>query len=158
MIPDFHMYHGAVLSVLSSERPYTAINKLPDSSQGEYQINHDLGLYIKHGTLSEDAWTFNFHPEHQETVRRMFNHYNERILIALVCVRDSQKCEIDGVCLLDFGEYASVLGRDCLNQKNLKVNRPTGGSYWISGPEGTYKKSIAQSRFPKTIIDTITQN
>ena len=158
MISDFHKYHGAVLSVLSSTRPHTAINKLDDSSQGEYQINHNLGLYIKHATSDNNYWVFNFQPEHQYEIRRMFDRYHQSIVLALVCVSSTEREDtIDGVCLIEYGEYAAVISPDTRSQKAIRVERPDGGSYWVSGPSGSLSGAIRQNRFPQRIIELMTQ-
>lgn len=149
---EFRKYHGAVLSVLASTKPYITFNKLEGFSQGEYQINPNNGLYIKHATSGENTWLFNFQPGHQDEVRHLSIKYREKILIALVCVNTAdEKDIIDGVCLIDFVEFSRVTHPDSNCQKTITVRRD-GGSYWVSGTSGSLPMAVAKNRFPEKII------
>ncbi|MCO5387811.1 MAG: hypothetical protein NHB14_20810 [Desulfosporosinus sp.] len=155
MYADFFKYHGAVLLALASTKPYPAVNKLEGTPKGEYQINPNLGLYIKHSISAKKTWTFNFQPTHQDAVKLMAVKYHEKIFIALVCVsKVGGKEIIDGVCLLSYVEFLRVAHPDSSGQKSLTVRRD-GGSYWVSGPAGKLPGAVAQIRFPQNITELI---
>lgn len=145
MIDNYHLYHGAALSIVTEAQRFGSIARINDLPLGAYAINHDIGIFIKHTTNDRSPWHFNFHPEHQTAVRRLFDKYDDRAYVVLVCGKA-------GICVLKYGEYAAVLDENFTDQENLTVSRPSGGSFRISGALGKYKKAIALNRFPRILF------
>lgn len=143
-IPDFHFYHGAAISQIVALGTFTGLARFEGGSAA-YAINHDIGLYIKHSTLKNGPWQFNFSAEHQEVVKNLFRRYAAKTFIALVC------CKV-GVCLIEYGEYAEVLDENFEEQEILTVNRPRGGSFRVHGAAGFLTRTIPLNRFPEYIF------
>jgi hypothetical protein len=140
-IPDYHFYHGAALSLIVAQGEFTGLAKMPALGTAAYAVNHDIGVYIKHTTNSLSPWQFNFKPEHQTAIRDLFKKYSEKTFIALVCGRE-------GVCIIEYGEYASVIDENFDEQEMLSVERPGGGGFRVQGGAGKLPKIVPVNRFP----------
>jgi len=146
MIPEYQFYHGAALSVLVSRREFTGLSRIVDLGSA-YAVNNTLGLYIKHATKSDSPWQFTFTPDNQQEIRKLFQRFDEKTFVALVC---GQR----GICLLTFGEYAATLPEDFNSQKVLIVRRPSGGGFRVSGSAGRRMRGvISLSRYPEGLFN-----
>jgi len=143
-IRKYHFYHGAVFSMIVKEAKFTAINRHHRINGNNYVINGDTGLHSKYS--SEQApWHFTFTGEHQVEIRRLFDMYRDKTYVALIC-------GIDGVCLLRYGEYASVIDENFSEQEQITVERPPRGSFRVSGSRGVFPRRIRLSRFPDELF------
>lgn len=88
MIPEYYLYHGAVLAGLLSGTGQAVTVRSPESQRpAEYVLNEKIGLYIKHATQRLRPWHFGFTPENIEAIRAL----NERVphsFLILVCNQD----------------------------------------------------------------------
>jgi hypothetical protein len=144
MISEYHFYHGAALSILVSRTEFTGLSRIPDLGSA-YAVNNAVGLYIKHASRANGPWQFTFAPDHQREVRELFQKFNGKTFIALVCGRR-------GICLLEYGEYAATLPEVFKNQRVLIVRRPSGGGFRVSGGAGKLKGVISSSRYPNGLF------
>jgi hypothetical protein len=145
-IPEYHFYHGAALSLIVSTGNFTGLSRVQGIRASAYAINNSIGILIKHTTNDISPWQFNFMPDHQETARTLFRTYNDKAFIALVCGKV-------GVCLLKYGEYASVIDENFREQENLTVERPDGGGFRVRGAGGRFPGVIPLNRFPTYIFE-----
>ncbi|MBI4797068.1 MAG: hypothetical protein HY790_14735 [Deltaproteobacteria bacterium] len=145
-ISDYHFYHGAALSLIVSRGEFTGLARIKDAGSAAFAVNHDIAVYVKHATNSSSPWQFNFHPEHQEAIRNLFNKYKEKTFIALVCGKV-------GVCLLEYGEYAAVIDENFKEQEGLYVEKPEGGGFRVQGGSGKLNKVMPLNRFPIYIFE-----
>ncbi len=144
-ISDYHFYHGAALSLIVSEGQFTGLARIEDTAGVAYAVNHDIGLYMKHSTMEESPWQFTFTPEHQQSMRRLYERYRERAFVGLVCGRV-------GVCLLTYGEYAAIIDENFADQKALTVSRPEGGGFRVRGANGDLGRVVPLTHFPRGIF------
>ncbi|MCJ7577199.1 MAG: hypothetical protein MUO91_01980 [candidate division Zixibacteria bacterium] len=139
MIPEFHFYHGVALSKLVSHNQFTGLTRITNPGSA-YAVNNAFGLHIKHSTKPKGPWQFTFTPDQQEEIRKLFQRFNEKTFIVLVCGKV-------GICLLKYGEYADTLQEDFRNQKVLMVSRRSGGGFRVSGSV-RMKGVVPLNRYP----------
>ena len=144
-IAEYHFYHGAALSVLVSRIEFTGLSRITDIGPA-YAVNNVIGLYIKHSTIKLSPWQFTFTQDHQSEIRKLFQRFDDRTFIGLVCGNS-------GICLLKYGEYANTLEEDFNNQKTLTVRRPAGGGFRVVGSAKKLKGVISLSRFPEALFE-----
>jgi hypothetical protein len=145
-IPDYHLYEGAVLSLIAARGEFTGLTRFTELQGHAFAINHDIGIYVKHSTKSDSPWLFNFLPDHQGAIRKLFDKYRgEKTFVALVC-------EKVGVCLLKYGEYAGALDENFRKQATITVQRPRGGGFRVHGAAGKVAKVVPLNAFPEDIF------
>jgi len=144
-IPEYHFYHGAALSLIVSQGQFTGLARMPELGKAAYAVNHDTGIYIKHATTSSSPWQFIFKPDHQEAIRGLYKKYSDKTFIALVC-------EKEGVCLLTYGQYASVINENFKTDEGVSVERPGGGGFRVQGRAGKLNYVIRLNQFPADIF------
>ena len=144
-IAEYHFYHGAAMSLIAARGEFTGLTRISSLGTCAYAVNHDTAIYLKHTTNSNSPWYFTFLPEHQEAVRKLFQRYEDKALIALVCGDV-------GVCLLTYGEYAAALDENFKEAEALTVERPGGGGFRVRGAAGKVKGVVPLSRFPQSLF------
>lgn len=141
-------YHGAVLAELSENEHFTSINKVPNlDSVHAYQLNHNIGVFIKHLTTGGNSWRFTFPPGHQHNVRRLCDIYGpERTFLIFVCG------EI-GFCIITFGVFAACFDLNHRDNEWFEVYREGGSSFRVRGALGDHKKKVPLSAFPRVLFE-----
>jgi hypothetical protein len=144
-IDTYHYYHGAALALIAENSSFTSINKFPGiNSHSAYLLNHNVALYIKHSTMDGSRWRFNFTPDHQQLIRKLFDNLGDRTFIVLVCN--------NLVCLLTYGEYKTCLDENFQENEWLEVWRPEGGGFRVRGANGELGNIIPINRFPNHLF------
>lgn len=145
-IPEYHYYHGAALSLITEQGKFTGLARTPALGSGAYAVNHDIGVFIKHTTKGKSPFHFTFAPEHQESIRKIFDRFGSKAFVLLVCGEE-------GICALTYGEYATVIKEDFKTQDSLTVERPGRGGFRVKGANGRLPKVIPVSRFPSIVFE-----
>lgn len=147
-IPQKSFYHGAVLAEITEDRHFTSINKVPSlNSSSAYQINHNIGVYIKYTTITNSgSWRFTFAADHQDEIRRLFEFFRDNTFIVFVC-------ENEGICIVDFGVFASCIDLNHTDSEWIEIYRPEGGSFRIRGANGEHQRAIPLSAFPRKLFE-----
>lgn len=145
-IDEYHRYHGAALSQVAEHPDFSSVNKVVGmDSRSVYQINHNIGMYVKHSTLENNEWRFTFAPTHQEEVRQLFVRFPDRTFVVLVCG--------DEICCLTYGEYAACIDENFDESEWLEIWRPEGGRFRVRGACGELPRKIPLNRFPGFLFD-----
>jgi len=110
-VHDDHMYHGAALIQIAEHEQFTAINAL--KIQGEvipvaYRINDDIAVYLKYASKPSankfKEYPFTFKEDQLEELESIFEA-NQKLFIALVCVKD--RC----ICCISYDQLKDLLQR-----------------------------------------------
>ncbi|MDY4282681.1 hypothetical protein [Xanthomonas sp. LF06-19] len=120
MIPDYHLYHGAVLASLVSGtgHPLTITSPQASGRAAEYIINNHIALYLKHATQRLRPWHFGFTPDNIKSITLLKEKYEKSFLVLI--------CRQDGLIAVDL--------------QTIINNIAPSGSLWIRADRGKRKK------------------
>ena len=106
-----------------------------------------VAIYVKHTKKNRSPWMFTFNQEHQEEVEVLQNLF-KCVFVLFVCGRD-------GIAGLSYEELKVVLDEEYEEVEGVSVKRKIGGNYWVSGRDGSLKKSITRSHFLEIIFNSL---
>lgn len=162
-IHDDHMYHGAALIQIAEHAQFTAINSLTLKNKiipSAYKINNHLAVYLKYAVEAHDPYNeyvFTFKLQHLKTIRAIAAGL-DRMVIALVCVKDREVCAItaDDLSAMISERQKAYGGQE--DQYTLLVTAEKGKSLraYMNEP-GTKGKSlkkqiISRNAFPSIVF------
>ena len=139
-----NFYHGAALAKLVSSAEFTVLSRDDSFGRGGYRVNQTIGLFIKYSTHNS-SWQFTFQAEHQHSLREMLRLFPNKTYIALVC---GEK----GICLLSYGDYATVINENFTTQESITVDRPPRGCFRVRGSQGELDHTIPENRYPTDLF------
>lgn len=127
MIAEYKLYHGAVLAELVHRCPDPLqIDELDEIGRlSSYILDSTVGLQIKHSTARLRPWQFTFTRQNISELldlRHSFSH----VFIVLVC-------NTDGMVCLTLADFLKVMGSGESEQIWIRVDRPRGKWYEVSG-------------------------
>ena len=127
MIPDYKLYHGAVLAELVDEAKCTlSIAELREEGRlSSYVLNDRVGLYVKHSGTCMPPWQFTFTEGNSLTLREL-QRQSATVFVVLVCW-------LDGMVCLSFDELAMILNSAGTQQEWVRVERRKNEWYGVSG-------------------------
>lgn len=130
MIPDYKLYHGAVLAeIIDRHTRAVTIGELVEEGRlSSYILNGKVGLQIKHSTQRLHPWQFTFTKSNMRELLDLQQNY-EAVFIALVC-------HTDGMVCLTLDELTEVLVAGESEQAWVRVDRRKGEWYSVSGGGG----------------------
>lgn len=137
MIPDYKLYHGAVLiDLLRGFRGDLAITERGEEGRlCSYILNNCVALHIKHSQQRLNPWQFTFTKANVKEIFTLCDGYRS-VFAALVC-------RTDGIVVLSADELTSLLGAKQSDQAWIRVSRRRREWYTVSGGSGElpYKKA-----------------
>lgn len=127
MIPEYKLYHGAVLAdlvhVLTEE---VSIHELDEVGRlSSYILNGAIGLQIKHSSHRLHPWSFTFTRQNLEELHLLGSKF-PCVYVVFVCHQDGMVC-VNGDDLL------SILETGESDQAWVKVDRRRGQWYAVWG-------------------------
>jgi hypothetical protein len=130
MIPEYKLYHGAVLAELIDKLVVDiSIGELrEDGRLSAYILNRQYGLYVKHSAQRMGPWQFTFSTANAHDLLQLRLRCDE-VYVVLVCW-------VDGMVCLDLSEVANLLGMGNTDQAWIRAERLRGRSYSVSGSGG----------------------
>ena len=130
MIPDYKLYHGAVLAdIVDRCDGSVAIRECVDQGRLlNYVLDDRIGLQIKYSTARLGPWSFSFPAAHVAQLRDLLAVYPQNFVVLV--------CSMDG--------FASIPGHLALSALNcpeggnswLRVTRKKREMYRVFGPDG----------------------
>lgn len=105
-IDDDHLFHGAALIQIAEDPHFTAINTLQykgKSCKVAYRINDTIAVYLKYASTplkSTNEFQFVFTTSQLRELEGIAQ-VEEKLFLALVCVKDREICGIPYSLLLD---------------------------------------------------------
>jgi hypothetical protein len=149
VIPEYKLYHGAVLSELvdRSESSIT-IQAYQDSGRLlNYVISGAVGLQIRHATQRLRPWQFTFTAANLDALFDLNNKW-ELAFLALVC-------NTDGIVCVPIGNVLPSLATAIGSQAWLRADRQRGRWYRLYGPAGEFPTKFPSGVHP--IIESLGQ-
>jgi hypothetical protein len=132
MIPEYKLYHGAVLADIVDrfDGPVTFRESVDPGRLFNYVVNDLVGLQIKYATARLRPWRFSYPQAHIDQLRGLLAEYPHTFVV-LVCRTDGFVC-IPGAALLPF--LLKAEGADAW----LRVDRKKREMYRVFGPPGGF--------------------
>jgi hypothetical protein len=138
MIHEFKAYHGSAFLELidDSTTPISVLR--PDLNKNSlYELNGEIGLYLKHSVKRVSPWRFTFQPEHVEDLSLMKEKYNHNFLI-LICGRNS-------IAVINSDEFSTLLPVDEALQSWISVRTGHNRMLQIEGSSGSLSRKIRRT-------------
>lgn len=136
MIPDYKLYHGAVLAELVHQLDSPVlIDELEENGRlSSYVLNSNVGVYIKHSGQRIRPWQFTFTPDNLAEIAELHQRLGS-IFVAFVGPTMGMLC-------LTWSELLSVMDVGGSGQAWIRIDRPRGKQYSVFGTKGAlaYKK------------------
>lgn len=130
MIPEYKLYHGAVLAELVDVlvQPVAIEELVEDGRLTSYVLDGKIGLHIKHSTRRLNPWQFTFTPANaQELGLLQMTHADSFVVLV---------CHTDGMVCLTVDEVVSLLTFGAGDQASVRVSRQRNELYEVSSGTG----------------------
>lgn len=127
MIPEYKLYHGAVLAELVHELsvPVT-VDELSEAGRlSSYILNGHIGLQIKHSGQRLHPWPFTFTRQNFSELLAL-RQTCDQVYLVLVC-------HTDGMVCLTLDEVAALITVADSEQAWLRIDRRRGQWYTVNG-------------------------
>jgi hypothetical protein len=130
MIPDYKLYHGAVLAdIVDRFEGAVAIAERVDAGRLlNYVLNDRIGIQIKYATAKLRPWLFSFPSTHIEQIHELMSDYPVSFVVLV--------CRTDGVACIPSTEAVRLLSRDTNGVSWLRLDRRKREMYRVFGPQG----------------------
>jgi hypothetical protein len=147
MIPEYKLYHGAVLCELIDIADVDiSIGELKEDGRlSSYSLNQCVGLHIKHSTKRLPPWQFTVTKANLVDLVQLRRRYRS-VYIALVC-------DTDGIVAITVDEAVHMVAESESEQAWLRVSRSRGRWYSVTGNGAEHP--IKRSRGIGAIIETL---
>lgn len=130
MIPEYKLYHGAVLAELvhRCDKSILIDELIEEGRLTSYILDNRIGLQIKHSTQRLHPWQFTFTKSNIIELLALQQKYSD-VYIAFVC-------HTDGIACLSVDEVSSVITTGENDQAWIRIDRRKGEWYGVSGGAG----------------------
>jgi len=134
MIPDYKLYHGAVLAdIVDRARGPVIVEEVHEEGRLlNYVLNRRLGLQIRFSTQRIRPWAFTFTPQHVQSLQNLKDTFGAAFL-ALVCGQD-------GFVTIEANDVLPSLLGTGERQSWLRVDRRRRELYKIAGSLGDFPR------------------
>ena len=146
-VKEQEFYHGAVLNRLFKTKKSLNISVFPNNTNCAYVINKKVGIYIKFSGKKISPWRFSFY-KHQQDDLQIMKNLLPHVFLILVCWHD-------GIIAINFKDLKKVLDHVHDDVEWLSASRLKREKYSIKGSDGKLKFKIAESDYPKKILELI---
>lgn len=132
MIPDYKLYHGAVLADIVDRVPggVTFCERVDSGRLLNYVVDGRVGLQIKYATARLRPWKFSFPESHIEDLRDLLADYPQTFVVLV--------CRMDGLVCVPAHELVPFLTSSSDTQSWLRVDRKKREMYRLHGPQGEF--------------------
>ena len=145
MIPEYKLFHGAVLAELVDVSAYAiSFDELSEPGRlTSYLLNEKIGLHIKHSTSRLPPWQFTLTQSNIEECEILASGLTE-VYLAFVC-------HTDGIVVLNFQELKHLFSGNVSDQMWIKISR--GRKKWYSVSASASRYVVKKPQGVKEIID-----
>lgn len=133
MIPEYHLYHGALLASLVSGTGQSVTITSPSSARpAEYILNGFIGLHVKHATQRLRPWHFSFTPDNVASIRSLKSQFDVSFLILI--------CRQDGMLAVDL--QLAIDNISASDSPWIRADREKRKHYRLHGPMGEFPRKF----------------
>jgi len=138
-------FHGAALMRIIRHELFKTVVVYGEKGCS-YAVNETAGVYMKYSKRGASNWRFTFFKEHVDEITEMIERLGE-VYIAFICNED-------GICCLDWSEFATVISPESkLYPKWVGISRKKGEKYSVWGSDGELSHKVGNSDFPRKILE-----
>lgn len=129
MIPEYKLYHGAVLAdIVDRCDGSVSIRECIDPGRLlNYVLDERIGVQIKYSTARLRPWAFSFPSNHIGQLRRLHESFSQTFVVLI--------CSVDGLATIPGKTVLDAL-RGCKSGGWLRATRKKREMYQVFGPEG----------------------
>lgn len=134
MIPEYKLYHGAVLADLvhGLTQPVSIDELAEEGRLSSYVIDGSIGLHIKHSSHRLHPWSFTFTKQNLSELLTLRAKYAAVYLVFV--------CHTDGMVCLKVDDAIHLLDPGASEQAWLRIDRRKRKWYDVSGSGGELGK------------------
>lgn len=131
MIPDYKLYHGAVLAdILTMHGGTVSVRPLEEGGRLlNYVLNEQVGLQVKYATQRLRPWPFSFSASHVASLSTLASTYKASFVVLV--------CHKDGMAAISAVDVIACL-EPSAEQGWLRVERKKHEMYRVHGPAGEF--------------------
>jgi len=132
MIPEYKLFHGAVLAEIISDygRRLTIDLAQDDHRLLNYMLNDKIGIQIKYATQRLHPWHFTFPPDHVQSLMNL-QSISSAVFLILVC-------NTEGIVAVRAEEVIPSLKAANGEQSWLRADRKKREMFRLYGPNGEF--------------------
>lgn len=132
MIPDYKLYHGAVLAdIVDRFNGPVSFKEVVDPGRLlNYVVNDVVGLQIRYSTARLRPWGFSFSQAHLNQLRSLLQIYPATFAVLV--------CHTDGFVTIGAEQLLASCRNDGDGQAWFRVNRKKREMYQLFGPAGEF--------------------
>jgi hypothetical protein len=129
MIPEYKLYHGAVLAELIDEFPGSVtIEEWPEKGRiSSYVLNGRVGLHVKHSSSRMRPWMFTVTPANFEDLEQLRQRCDQLFVVLI--------CWLDGMVCINDTEFQAIISEQP-GRTWLRAERKRRELYTVSGAQG----------------------
>lgn len=129
MIPEYKLYHGAVLAdIVDRCDGSVSIRECIDPGRLlNYVLDERIGVQIKYSTARLRPWTFSFPSNHIRQLQRLHESFPQTFVVLI--------CSVDGLATIPGKTVLDAL-KGCKSGGWLRATRKKREMYQVFGPEG----------------------
>jgi len=142
---DILFFHGAAVMRIIRHELFRTVEVYEEKSCC-YLVNETAGVYMKYSKRGSTNWRFTFLKEHVDDITEMRERLGE-VYVTFICNED-------GICCLDWSEFATVISPESkLYPKWVAVSRKKGEKYSVRGSDGELKPKVGNTDFPRKVLE-----
>lgn len=150
MIPDYKLYHGAVLAEIVDKFD-GAVSFRESIAPGRllnYVVNDEVGLQIKHSAARLRPWGFSYPKAHIDQLKDLLKVYPSTFAVLV--------CHMDGFVAISASQLITSLQAVDSGQAWLRIDRKRREMYRVFGPSGEFPTKFRTTCEP--IIEALNQH
>lgn len=150
MIPDYKLYHGAVLAdIVDASNDEISVRAIRNSGRLlNYVINEVVGLQVKYATQRLRPWCFTFPVSHVQALEALRCDFRASFLVLV--------CRTDGIIAAQADDIIPLLKSVGAEQSWLRVDRKKREMYRLYSQNGEFPAKFRTTVEP--IVDALHQS
>lgn len=128
MIPEYKLYHGAVLAELIHALTFPIkIDELKEEGRlSSYILDSLIGLHIKHSTSRMNPWGFTFTDQNLSELKTLADIFPQVFVVFV--------CHTHGMVCCSYKELVALIGDQLVDHPWVRIHRRRGKWFQVGGP------------------------
>jgi hypothetical protein len=128
MIPEYKLYHGAVLAEIVHELTFPVkIDELQEQGRlSSYVLESRIGLHVKHSSKRLHPWSFTFTQQNLLELKLLSDIFPEVFIVFV--------CHTDGMICCAYSDFSMLVGAGLVETPWIRADRRKNKWFQLSGP------------------------